>query len=91
MGAFFMIHLQAELRSSLHRSAGDRLLIQKTVAAAQTSGGILLPEAAKEAPVTGKVVAVGAGKVDEDGTVKARHARHGRLQFMLPRPQATQL
>lgn len=57
---------------TLRASAGDRLLIEKTAAATKTSGGILLPEAAKEAPVTGKVVAVGPGRTEEDGTVKAR-------------------
>lgn len=69
--------------------AGDRLLIQKTAAAEKTAGGILLPEAAKEAPVTGKVVAVGSGRVEEDGTVKVRHPALKLLaSFLRPRPVA---
>src|SRR5262249_5593236 len=47
---------------------GNRVLIQR--AKAQTSkGGILLPDSAQEKPKEGIVVAIGPGKMDEDGKV----------------------
>jgi chaperonin GroES len=45
---------------------GNRLVVQRQEAQT-TKGGILLPDAAKEKPRQGKVVAVGPGKVDEKG------------------------
>ena len=52
------------------RPLGNRVLVKRL--AAQTSkGGILLPESAKEKPKQGQVVAVGPGKLDEQGRLKA--------------------
>ena len=45
----------------------DRVLIQPLEEDETTPGGIILPDTAKERPMRGKVIAVGAGKVDEDG------------------------
>ena len=45
---------------------GNRVLIQRSKPKA-TKGGILLPDTAKEKPKEGKVVAVGPGKVNDDG------------------------
>jgi chaperonin GroES len=45
---------------------GNRLVVQRQEAQT-TKGGIILPDAAKEKPRQGKVVAVGPGKVDEKG------------------------
>ena len=45
----------------------DRVLIQRVIAETQTAGGIIIPESAKEKPQEGNVVAVGAGRRDEDG------------------------
>jgi len=47
---------------------GNKIVIQRKEAVT-TKGGILLPESAKEKPKQGKVVAVGAGHVDEKGKV----------------------
>lgn len=49
------------------RPLGDKILIQRTEAEAKTAGGILLPDTAKEKPKRGKVIAVGQGKLLEDG------------------------
>ena len=49
------------------RPLGDRVLVQRTVAEEKSAGGILLPESAKEKPKEGKVVAVGAGRVLDNG------------------------
>ncbi len=45
----------------------DRVVIKPAVAEEKTKGGIILPDTAKEKPVIGEVVAVGPGKVADDG------------------------
>jgi chaperonin GroES len=46
---------------------GDRLIVQVVEEEETTASGIVLPDTAKEKPQRGKVVAVGDGKLDEDG------------------------
>lgn len=48
----------------------DRVLVEPASAEEKTSGGIIIPDTAKEKPQKGKVVAVGKGKKDEPMTVK---------------------
>ncbi|WP_299203682.1 co-chaperone GroES [Brumimicrobium sp.] len=48
----------------------DRVLIEPTPAEEKTASGIIIPDAAKEKPLRGTVVAVGNGKKDEPMTVK---------------------
>lgn len=48
----------------------DRVLIEPTPAEEKTASGIIIPDAAKEKPLRGKVVAAGNGKKDEPMTVK---------------------
>ena len=48
----------------------DRVLIEPAAAEQKTSGGIIIPDTAKEKPQRGLVVAVGNGKKDEPMTVK---------------------
>ncbi len=55
---------------------GNRVLVKRSEAKT-TKGGILLPESAQEKPRQGEVVAVGPGKMDEEGSVKAMHVRVG--------------
>lgn len=45
----------------------DRVVIKPAAAEEKTKGGIILPDTAKEKPVIGEVVAVGPGKVSDDG------------------------
>ncbi len=45
----------------------DRVIIKPAQAEERTKGGIILPDTAKEKPVIGEVVAVGPGKVSDDG------------------------
>ncbi len=47
----------------------DRVVIEPLEAEDRTTGGIYLPDTAKEKPQMGKVVAVGAGKVSESGEI----------------------
>ncbi len=49
------------------RPLGDKILIQRMEAEEKTAGGILLPDTAKEKPKRGKVIAVGQGRLLEDG------------------------
>jgi chaperonin GroES len=46
----------------------DRIVIKQSEAEEMTSGGIILPDAAREKPQIGKVVAVGPGKILDDGS-----------------------
>ena len=45
----------------------DKLLVERLQSLEKTAGGIVLPDAAKEKPTEGKVVAVGAGRIDDEG------------------------
>ncbi len=49
----------------------DRVIVQAAPAEEKTSGGIIIPDTAKEKPQRGTVVAAGPGKKDEPVTVKA--------------------
>jgi len=56
---------------------GDRVVIKPLEAESKTKGGIVLPDTAKEKPQEGKVVAVGKGRVLENGTVQAPEVKVG--------------
>jgi chaperonin GroES len=49
------------------RPLQDRILVQRIEEEATTKGGIIIPDTAKEKPAEGKVVAVGNGKLGDDG------------------------
>ena len=49
------------------RPLGDRILVKRIKEEEKTKGGIIIPDTAKEKPQEGKVMAVGKGKVAEDG------------------------
>jgi chaperonin GroES len=60
----------------------DRLLVRRVEENQTTKGGIIIPDSAKERPLEGKVLAVGAGKRLEDGTVAALDVKAGdRILF----------
>ena len=64
------------------RPLHDRVLIQRVEAEEKTKGGIIIPDSAKEKPVEGKVIAVGNGKILEDGKVRALEVKAGdRILF----------
>ena len=56
---------------------GERVLLKVLDAEAKTKGGIVLPDTAKEKPQEGQVVAVGKGKVSEEGKVKPLEVKAG--------------
>lgn len=49
------------------RPLQDRILVQRVEEEEKTKGGIIIPDTAKEKPAEGKIVAVGNGKVGDDG------------------------
>ena len=49
------------------RPLHDRIIVQRIEEGEQKIGGIIIPDTAKEKPQQGKVIAVGTGKVKEDG------------------------
>lgn len=59
------------------RPLADKVLVQRLEAETKTTGGIVLPDTAKEKPQRGKVVAVGKGKVLDDGTVRKMQVKKG--------------
>jgi chaperonin GroES len=52
------------------RPLQDRLVVSRIAEEEKTKGGIIIPDTAKEKPVEGKVLAVGNGRVLEDGSVR---------------------
>ena len=50
------------------RPLDDRIVIKQSEAEEKTAGGIILPDTAKEKPQIGTVVAIGPGKILDDGT-----------------------
>ncbi len=64
------------------RPLQDRILVKRIEEEEKTSGGIIIPDTAKEKPQEGKVVAVGKGKVLEDGKVQPLDVKKGnRVRF----------
>ena len=59
------------------RPLQDRLLVKRIDEEETTKGGIIIPDSAKEKPSEGKVLAVGNGKVNEDGKVTPLDVKKG--------------
>ena len=57
----------------------DRVLIKRIDAEEKTAGGIIIPDTAKEKPMQGEVVAVGAGARDESGKVQPLDVKAGDI------------
>jgi chaperonin GroES len=60
----------------------DRILVRRIEGDAKTSGGLIIPDTAKEKPQEGEIVAVGTGAKDEDGERIAMDVKAGdRILF----------
>jgi len=59
------------------RPLQDRIIVKRLEEESKTAGGILIPDTAKEKPQRGEVVAVGKGKVAEDGKVLPMDVKAG--------------
>jgi chaperonin GroES len=55
----------------------DRILIKRLEEEAKTAGGLYIPDTAKEKPQQGLVVAVGNGKIQEDGSLRKLEVKAG--------------
>jgi chaperonin GroES len=61
------------------RPLHDRIIVQRIDEGEQKIGGIIIPDTAKEKPQQGKVIAVGTGKVRDDGTRQPLDVKAGDL------------
>ncbi len=59
------------------RPLHNRLIVKRLEEEEKTAGGIIIPDSAKEKPQEGKVIAVGKGKVGEDGKVQPLDVKKG--------------
>jgi chaperonin GroES len=59
------------------RPLHDRVIVKRIEEEETTKGGIIIPDTAKEKPSEGKIVAVGKGKVLENGEVQALEVKKG--------------
>jgi chaperonin GroES len=69
---------------------GDRVLVEPEKETEQKKGGIIIPDSAKEKPMQGKVVAVGAGKRDDSGKLIPMNVKKGDV-VLLPKYGGTEV
>ncbi len=62
---------------SLLKPLGDRVIIEQVESEEKTASGIVLPDSAKEKPQEGKIVAVGTGRVTDNGERIALEVKEG--------------
>ncbi len=76
---FRKIHFSGEKgeRDMKIRPLQDRLIVKRIAEEEKTKGGIIIPDTAKEKPQEGKVIAVGKGKLNEDGKVTPLDVKAG--------------
>ena len=61
---------------------GDRVLVEPLAEGEVQKGGIIIPDSAKEKPMEGKVIAVGTGKLDDNGKKIAFNVKKGDTVLM---------
>jgi chaperonin GroES len=59
------------------RPLHDRILVKRLDEESKTSGGLFIPDSAKEKPIQAKVIAVGAGKTDKNGKLIPLDVKEG--------------
>jgi chaperonin GroES len=59
------------------RPLHDRVLVKRFVEEEKSKGGIIIPDTAKEKPIQGEIIAVGTGRVAEDGKVRPLEVKKG--------------
>ena len=59
------------------RPLQDRIIVKRVAEEEKTKGGIIIPDTAKEKPLEGKVIAVGNGRVLEDGKIRPLDVKAG--------------
>jgi chaperonin GroES len=64
------------------RPLQDRVIVKRVKEEEKTKGGIIIPDTAKEKPIEGEVIAVGNGKILDDGSVRKPEVKVGdRILF----------
>jgi chaperonin GroES len=66
-----------EVMATMIRPLHDRVIVKRLEEGEQVSGGIIIPDTAKEKPQQGEVIAAGEGKVRDDGTRQALDVKAG--------------
>jgi len=61
---------------------GERVLVEPIKEEEAVKGGIIIPDSAKEKPQEGKVIALGTGKIDENGKVVPFNVKKGDIVLM---------
>lgn len=59
------------------RPLQDRIIVKRLKSEEKTAGGIIIPDSAKEKPQEGRVIAVGKGKVTDDGKLQPLEVKKG--------------
>jgi chaperonin GroES len=59
------------------RPLQDRVIVKRVAEEQKTKGGIIIPDSAKEKPVEGQVIAVGRGKILDDGKLRELDVKKG--------------
>jgi len=59
------------------RPLHDRVIVRRLAEEEKTAGGIIIPDAAKEKPLQGKIIAVGKGKLLDNGDLRALDVKEG--------------
>jgi len=59
------------------RPLHDRLVVKRIAEETTTKGGIIIPDTAKEKPISGEVLAVGNGKLQENGNLRPMDVKAG--------------
>jgi chaperonin GroES len=59
------------------RPLHDRIIVERLEEETKTAGGIFIPESAKEKPQRGKIIAVGKGKLADDGSIRPLDLKAG--------------
>ena len=59
------------------RPLHDRIIVERLAEDTKTASGIIIPDSAKEKPQKGKVIAVGKGKITDDGSIRQLDVKAG--------------
>lgn len=59
------------------RPLHDRVLVRRVESEQKTAGGIIIPETAQEKPMEGEIIAVGSGRITDDGKVTPLDVKEG--------------
>ena len=71
---------------------GDKVVVQREETQEKTAGGIFIPDAAKDKPSRGTIIAIGTGKLLDDGTRGAMQVKKGdRVLFTSYAPETIEI